>query len=552
MLIAGKELANSVLNAAGKIVKIGEDAEKKNLLDNVIPPFASQNHRTRTVHIHDLEYFNITYNCIGIKVSNLVGHALSFSHALRELSRKIVYLTNAQSGGIGFLDFDSDLKEYIKNESDDEIIWNFRELFFDLNTFSRKGCEKAYVTFNFGLDESENGRRVSKLLLKAYEMGDERGNPLVFPNLVFKLKNDVNVDDDSPNHDLYLQSLSVTSKRMVPTYFNCDTELNKSADPHKIGIMGCRTRVVSNLYGESSGLNRGNIACVTINLVQIAFESKGDFSLFYKRLDELMEQSKELLLFRFNSLVKNGDFSDFYQNQKKIYKDSNSNDNFTMLRNGTLSVGFIGVWDALSVMHKKIWQDIDDMRPCKDEALEIVSHMAQAVEKFKNETKMNFSLLASAAEGVSGSFAEYDGNHLGKGSETCEKGYYTNSFHVPVFVKADFMDKIDFEAPFHKLCNGGSITYVEMEEMPGKNVEAAREVVEYAYKKGCGYIGINFPLDNCRDCGFTGRISLECPKCKSRNIRRLRRVSGYLAEENKFTNGKRHEMKMRKSNFFEK
>lgn len=550
MKITGKELANSVLNAAGKIVKLGEDAQKKNLLDNIVPSYASKNHRTRTVHIHDLEFFDITYNCIGLNVSNLVGHGLTFSHAVRELSRKIVYLTNLQSGGIGFLNFDTDMKEYLGKETDDEIIDNFRELFFDLNTFSRKGCEKAYVTFNFGLDKTEEGRRVSRLLLKAYEAGDENENPLVFPNLVFKLKHNANFEEDSVNHDLYLQALSVTSKRMVPTYFNCDTVLNKDSDPSKIGIMGCRTRVVSNLYGESSGLNRGNIACVTINLVQIAFESNGSFENFYSRLDELMEQSKELLLFRFNTLVENADFSDLYS--KNIYKDSSSRNNMTMLRNGTLSVGFIGVWDALSVIHGKNWKKIDDMKPYLDEALQIVSHMAETVEKYKTETKLNFSLLASAAEGVSGAFAEYDGKNLGSDSDVCKKGYYTNSFHVPVFVKADYIDKIDFETPFHKFCNGGSITYVEMEEMPNRNVEASKEVVDYAYDKGCGYIGINFPLDNCLDCGFIGRISKECPKCKSLNIRRLRRVSGYLAEENRFTSGKRHEMEMRKSNFFEK
>lgn len=210
MKIAGKELANSVLNAAGKIVKLGEDAQKKNLLDNIIPAYASKNHRTRTVHIHDLEFFDITYNCIGLNVYNLIGHGLSFSHAMRELSRKIVYLTNLQSGGIGFLNFDADMKEYLGKEIDDEIIDNFRELFFDLNTFSRKGCEKAYVTFNFGLDNTEEGRRISRLLLKAYEVGDENGNPLVFPNLVFKLKHNVNFEENSVNHDLYLQSLSVT------------------------------------------------------------------------------------------------------------------------------------------------------------------------------------------------------------------------------------------------------------------------------------------------------------------------------------------------------
>ena len=133
--------------------------------------------------------------------------------------------------------------------------------------------------------------------------------------------------------------------------------------------------------------------------------------------------------------------------------------------------------------------------------------MREIVDIYKNEYQLNFSLLASAAEGVSGFFAEYYSKNLGKDSAVCGKGYYTNSFHVPVFVDADYIQKIDFEAPFHKLCNGGCITYIEMEEMPDRNIEASREVVDYAYNSGCNYIGINFPLDNCNDCGFVGKIS---------------------------------------------
>ena len=218
-----------------------------------------------------------------------------------------------------------------------------------------------------------------------------------------------------------------------------------------------------------------------------------------------------------------------------------------MLKTGTLSIGFIGVWDAISVLHNIDFAQIEEMTPYKEEAFAIIKKMRSIVDSYRKEDKLNFSLLASAAEGVSGTFAEYDLKNLGKDTAVCNKGYYTNSFHVPVFVEADYIQKIDFEAPYHALCNGGCITYVEMEEMPGNNVEATQEVVEYAYNSGCNYIGINFPLDNCNDCGYIGRIADKCPDCGSENIRRLRRVSGYLAEENRFTNGKRKEMKLRKA-----
>lgn len=540
-----KQLANCLSNATQCVVKTGEDTIKEYLLSEVIPKKAAENHKTRAVHIHDFEFYSISHNCIGIKTKDLLGTtSYSFLKALRALGRQIVWLTNLQSGGIGFLDFDSDMADYLDEISDEDAVEGLRELFFDLNTFSRKGCEKPYVTFNFGLNISEKARRFTRLILTAYSKGDERGNPLIFPNLVFKLKKEINVDESSPNHDLFLQALSVTSKRMVPTYFNCDAPGNTTADPNKIGIMGCRTRVIANLYGEETGLNRGNVACVTINLVQLTFKSKGNLELFYKLLEEKMQDSRELLLHRLNHLAENGDFSEIKAN--KLYESSEKS-TIEMLKTGTLSIGFIGLWDAISVLHNIDFIQIEEMTPYKEEAFAIIKKMRSIVDSYRKEDQLNFSLLASAAEGVSGTFAEYDLKNLGKDTAVCNKGYYTNSFHVPVFVEADYIQKIDFEAPYHALCNGGCITYVEMEEMPGNNVEATQEVVEYAYNSGCNYIGINFPLDNCNDCGYIGRIADKCPDCGSENIRRLRRVSGYLAEENRFTNGKRKEMKLRKA-----
>ena len=178
-----KDLANCLSNASQYIVKAGEDSIKKQLINEIIPLKAAKNHKNRTVHIHDFEFYSISYNCIGISVKSLLGNDLySFPKALRSLGRQIIALTNLQSGGIG----------YLNNISDEDAIDNLREFFFDLNSFSRKGCEKPYVTFNIGLSTSENGRRFSKLLLKAYSEGDENGNPLIFPNIVFKLKKDIN------------------------------------------------------------------------------------------------------------------------------------------------------------------------------------------------------------------------------------------------------------------------------------------------------------------------------------------------------------------------
>ena len=210
------DLANRKNNASGDIVEAGQNYRKNYILNNVIPEKNARKHNTRTCHIHDLECYDITYNCIRVAVSNLIGNKhRSFSNMISALHRAIVEITNIQSGGIGFINFDSDIAPYITNESDSDIIDCFRNFFLDLNMNTRKGCEKPYVTFNIGLETSEKGRRTSRLMLEAYEKGDDRGNSFIFPNLVFKLKANINVEASSPNHDLYIMALKVTSKRIL-------------------------------------------------------------------------------------------------------------------------------------------------------------------------------------------------------------------------------------------------------------------------------------------------------------------------------------------------
>lgn len=540
------DLANRKNNASGDIVEAGQSYRKNYVLNNVVPEKNARKHNTRTCHIHDLECYDITYNCIGISVSDLIGNKhRRFSNMISALHRAIVELTNIQSGGIGFINFDSDIAPYMTNDSDSDIIDCFREFFLDLNMNTRKGCEKPYVTFNFGLDTSENGRRASRLMLEAYEKGDERGNPFIFPNLVFKLKAAINVETNSPNHDLYLFSLKVTSKRMVPTYFNCDSSSNRQYLPNRIGIMGCRTRVVSNVNGQEGSLNRGNVACVTLNLVQLAYQAENDVDKFLGLLQENMDDAKEVLLHRFNLLCMKGNFDDVYA--KGYYVESEKTEAYEMLKNGTLSIGFIGLWDAVSVLVKEEICSVDTMRKNYELAYSIIKVMRDYTDQAMKTEHLNFSLLASAAEGITGNFAQYDSMNLGLEYNVCKKGFYTNSFHVPVDLSVNYRDKVDMESRFHHLCNGGSITYIELNEMPGINVEAIKEIVQYAYETDCNYIGINFPMDNCKACDFIGRISDKCPCCETTDIRRLRRVSGYLSEEKSFTSGKRKELNQRKS-----
>ena len=529
--------ANHSNSPVASLISYAQNQRKEEILHNMVPAKLRDYHEERTIHLHDLEYFDLTYNCIGVSVQDLVGeNHMSFRQMLRALGREIVELTNLQSGGIGFINFDGDTTRYLGTEEDDEIIEAFHELYLDLNVNSRRGAEKPYVTFNFGLDTTPSGRRISRLMLKAYLLGDAHGHPLIFPNLVFKIKSGINYESETANHDLLQEALSVTAKRMVPTYFNCDSSTNRDFDAESIGIMGCRTRVATNINGKIGALNRGNVASTTINLVQLAHRANGSWNQFFTLLEEVMYEVKKGLLHRMKMLCEKADFTVLYE--KGYYCDSGKCDAYHMLRNGTLSIGFIGLWDAVATLHQTSFATAEEMLPYRDDAHRIVAYMREFTDQATKDEHLNFSLLASAAEGVTGRFAKHDQEFI----KTAQKGFYTNSFHVPVDVSIDCFQKCEFEAPFHALCNGGAITYIEFEEMPSGNIEAVNEIVSYAHDADCNYIGINFRMDNCRHCGHVGRITDICPVCGSRDVRRLRRVSGYLSEDTSFTPGKKFEL----------
>ena len=282
-----------------------------------------------------------------------------------------------------------------------------------------------------------------------------------------------------------------------------------------------------------------------MNLVQMAYAAEGSREAFYREIDENLEDAKGLLLHRFETLSGLADAASWMCIHEGFALGAETGSTEKVLKNGTLSIGFIGLWDAMRVLTGEPIDTEEALRVHFDEALSIVKHMRAFTDRTTEDTGLNFSLLASAAEGVTGRFAMYDRVHLGRGSAVAEKGFYSNSFHVPVDVPVDYMTTAELEGPFHAFANGGSITYIEAKEMPNKNVAAVQEVIEEAYRCQCNYIGMNFPLDYCADCGYTGRLADACPHCGSLNVRHLRRVSGYLAEAQSFAEGKKEEMKHR-------
>lgn len=531
-----RELANCEANASSRIIQLGEQ-EKKSRLSSVIPTRLYEKHEKCQFHIHDMEFYDITYNCIGVNSSDLIVSASNFHDAILKLAYGITALSNQQSGGIGLINFDGDLSQYIGIESEYEVQNEFATLLSLLNFPLRKGCEKAYVTLNFGLCTTEKGKLLTRCLLNAY-----RESGQAFPNLVFKVKESINRSEGSPNSDLFRLSCEVTAECMNPTYLNMDAAFNREFDSDRFGIMGCRTRMGENRFGDSGALHRGNIAATSINLVQIASRNRDNLPAFYEELSCVMLNAMELLLHRFNTLCHAEKATLTHLKAGCLYQGFDAKNNTHMLKNGTLSIGFIGLWDAVMTLFGLTEFPTEDLEKWRNMGLDIVCQMRKLTDQFATEHQLNISLLASSGEGISGRFPQYDIANDTCDSFVAKKGFYTNSFHIPVDLAVNCFRKIDLEAPFHKLCNGGHITYVELNEMPLGNGSAIQDLVDYALSRNIGYFGVNYPLDICPSCGAKGTFDQSCPVCGNNHINHLRRVSGYLSEQDSFTSGKQSEL----------
>ena len=545
----------------GKVYNLGERQEKKKVLKSLNPEW-SRLHNEGYIHIHDLDAYGLTYNCLTFDILNAFPYSMfegmddvtaivAVFDFVKELLAKI---GNEQSGGMSLANFDSDFstifkKLNIKKEGNEAI---FKAAIRSLviwcnNIHTRMGQTSYYVTFNIGLGTSEFARFISKTLLDAFYNAGE----LVYkPNIVFKVHNGVNRFKGDPNYDLLQKSLLCTAKKMIPTYLLCDCEADKNTDPKKLSIMGCRTRVVDDIYGETGAIGRGNIDNISINLPRLALEANAETNTMSKKI-ELFKQkwlsvasiTKDILLDRFYKTCK-ADISMFPTNQeyKLLVEDIKKVGLRETFKHGTLSIGFIGLSETVEILTgSKYWSSKENIAI----AFELTSFMRRYIDSLRDEYKLNFSLLATSGELISGRFVELDKKRF---SHPClNKDYYTNSFHVDVDSKMPAYKKLQIEGPFHILANGGCISYVELSEAPFGNAEGLDELVEIAIKSGVHYLGFNFPKDVCSECGASGTFN-KCPVCGSSHITRIRRVSGYLEVQDFFTKGKMNESKNRKAN----
>ncbi|WP_278683200.1 anaerobic ribonucleoside triphosphate reductase [Paraclostridium bifermentans] len=436
----------------------------------------------------------------------------------------------------------------------------------NLNTMhSRAGAQVPFSSVNFGTDTSEEGRLVTKNLLLSVEKGLGNGETAIFPILIFKVKEGINLNPEDHNYDLFKLACRVSAKRLFPNFSFIDAPFNAKyyveGDPDtEATYMGCRTRVVGNVCGDEVVSGRGNLSFTTINLPRLGIKHGSingknmNIDEFYAELNEKIDLVIDQLLERFevqgNKKVKNFPFL-MGQNVWKGSDDLGPNDTLKeVIKQGTLTVGFIGLAECLIAL---IGKHHGESEEAQNLGLDIIGHMRDRMEEASEKYGLNFSLIATPAEGLSGRFTSIDRNKYGEIEGITDKEYYTNSFHVPVYYKISSFDKIKIEAPYHELTNAGHITYIELDGSPSNNLEAFETIIRAMKELGIGYGSINHPLDRDPVCGYSGVIPGDvCPACGRKEsdgeigFERIRRITGYLVGTvDRFNNAKKAEVRDR-------
>ncbi|MCR8707605.1 anaerobic ribonucleoside triphosphate reductase [Campylobacter sp. RM5063] len=444
-------------------------------------------------------------------------------------------------------------------QTQDATFQAMEALVHNLNTMnSRAGAQVPFSTLNYGTDTSFEGQMVIENLLKATMKGLGNGETPIFPVQIFKVKEGINYNEKDPNYKLFKLAIECASKRLFPNFSFLDASFNakyyKKGDYNsEVAYMGCRTRVMANVYDESKEITsgRGNLSFTSINLVRLAIEAKGNLELFYSLLKEKLELVYEQLLHRYKiqSLKKVKNFP--FLMGEGIWIDSDSlkeNDSVEkIIAHGTLAIGYIGLCESLIAL---VGSHHGQSQEARDLGLQIVRFMREFVDEKALKDKLNFSLIATPAEGLSGRFLKLDQKKYGILKGITDKDFYTNSFHIPVDFPISIYEKIQIEAPYHELNNGGHITYVELNGDVSKNLESFERIIKCMKESNIGYGSINFPLDRDPVCGYSGVIDEFCPKCHRKEddikFERIRRITGYLVGTlDRFNDAKKAEVHAR-------
>ncbi|MDL2283549.1 anaerobic ribonucleoside triphosphate reductase [Oxalobacter sp. OttesenSCG-928-P03] len=448
-------------------------------------------------------------------------------------------------------------QENAESETDRDVRQAMEALVHNLNTMhSRAGAQTPFSSINYGTDTSPEGRMVIRNILLATESGLGNGETAIFPINIFKVKEGVNYNPVDPNYDLFQLACRVSAKRLFPNFAFLDAPFNlhyyREGRPETEAVyMGCRTRVMGNSFDPDNEIafGRGNLSFTSINLPRIALNSNKNIEWFFDELERKMELVCRQLLDRFRiqsaKKVRNFPFlmgQGIWIGSEKLEPNDEVGE---VLKHGTLSVGFIGLAETLVALTGKHHGESPESRNL---GIEIIGFMNDFLERMTKEHGLNFSLLATPAEGLSGRFVRMDKRKFGVVEGVTDREYYTNGFHVPVYFPISAYEKIQIEAPYHALTAAGHITYVELDGDASNNVKAFEKIVRTMKESGVGYGSVNHPVDRDPVCGYNGIINCECPKCgrkeeeSSTKFERIRRITGYLVGTlDRFNNAKRAE-----------
>lgn len=433
--------------------------------------------------------------------------------------------------------------KYTDKELENATYQAMESFIHNLNTMhSRAGAQVPFSSINYGLDTSPEGRLVMQKVLQATEDGLGNGETPIFPIQIFRVKEGINYNPEDPNYDLFKLSCKVSAKRLFPNFSFIDAPFNlqyyrKGDYDTEVAYMGCRTRVMGNIYDKTREVTcgRGNLSFTSVNLPRLGIEAHGDVEKFFEMLDEkidlVIDQLKSRFEIQSNKRVYNYPFlmgqhvwldSDKLKNTDKVGE---------VLKHGTLTMGFIGLAECLKALIGKHHGESEEAREL---GLKIIGHMRERMNEQSKKDKLNFTLIATPAEGLAGRFVKIDKKKYGVIEGVTDREYYTNSFHVPVYYKISAFNKIKIEAPYHELTNGGHISYVELDGDPTKNLEAFEQIIRCMKESGIGYGSINHPVDRDPVCGYTGIIKELCPCCGRREFEEANHISERIKRIKKY------------------
>lgn len=459
---------------------------------------------------------------------------------------------------------DANFQQFAINQTVHRVHQAMEALVHNLNEIhSRGGNQVVFSSLNYGTDTSAEGRCVIRELLNTTYRGVGNGSTAIFPIQILKIKDGVNKKPGDPNYDLYQLACRVTAKRFFPNFLNLDATFNKDEawnpeDPrrfeHEVATMGCRTRVYENRHGEKTSIGRGNLSFSTMNLPGLALsvmhiQDKAErINTFFQKLSRLTDVTIRQLLKRYEfqceALAKQ--FPLLMSGMWMGSENLKSTDKVApVLKHGTLGVGFIGLAECLIAL---IGKHHGESQEAQELGLSIIASITNLVDIRAKEYSLNFSVLATPAEGLSGKFTKKDRKKYGVVPGVTDKDYYTNSNHVPVYYHCSAKHKAAVEGPYHELTRGGHIFYVELDGDATHNVQAIDDIVKLMDKYNIGYASVNHNRNRCMTCGYedASKDLQECPQCGSSHIDRLQRITGYLVgTTDRWNDGKLAELKDR-------